>query len=162
MKKLYITIVVFSIIGIALFFYFLPRSIERNDIYYHTIVTHEDIVYKSVRGDELTLDIIMPTTDIYTETPVLIYIHGGSFTEGSKSDLTMDSRRDVVTDILDAGYAIVSVEYTLLNGDYTFPDNIIDVKDSLRFLVSVSDEYNLDTDNFGIWGMGAGGYLALV
>ena len=161
MKKLYIIIGALSIIGIALFFYFLPKSRERNDIYYHTIVTHEDVVYKSAKGDELTFDIIMPTTEVYSEIPVIIYIHGGSFTEGSKSDLTMDNRRDIVEDILDAGYAIISVEYRLLNGDNNFPDNLIDVKDSLRYLFSVSGDYNFDTDNFGIWGTGSGGYLAL-
>ncbi|MCK4551626.1 MAG: alpha/beta hydrolase [Tenericutes bacterium] len=161
MKKLYIIIVVLSVIGIALFFYFLPRSRERNDIFYHTIVTYEDVIYKNVKDDELTLDIIMPTTEVYSETPVLVFIHGGSFTEGQKSDLTMDLGRDIVTDILDAGYAIISVEYRLLYGDNVFPNNLIDVKDSLRYLISVSDDYNFDIDNFGIWGEGSGGYLAL-
>jgi acetyl esterase/lipase len=161
MKKIFITIGVLSIISIALFFYFLPKSQERNDIYYRSLLTYEDIEYKSVNNQSLTLDIIMPSNEIYDETPVIIYVHGGSFVEGEKSDLTLDIRRDIVEEILAAGYALVSIEYRLVSSEVHFPSPIIDVKDAIRFLHYKASTYNFDIDNMGIWGTGAGAYLAL-
>lgn len=161
MKKIYITIIVICALSIAAFFYFLPKNEERNDIYYRRLVTYENIEYKSIEGKALTLDIIQPTNQEYDENPVLVYVHGGGFTEGQKSDLTLDLRRDIVDSLLDLGYTIVSVEYRLLNSSNHFDVNIVDVKDAVRYLYSVADEYNLDTDNVGIWGNGTGAYLAL-
>lgn len=161
MRKIFIAIIILSIAGIALFFYFLPQNRERNDIYYRSIVTHEDVVYKSIGGVPLTLDLIIPENSDYDKLPLIIYIHGGYFTDGDKSDLTEGTRRDTVSLLLANGYAIASVEYRLLDDETHFPSSIIDVKDSIRYLNSVADSYNLDTNNFGLWGNSAGAYLAL-
>lgn len=161
MKKIYITIIVLSFVGIGLFFYFLPKNQERNEIYYRRLVTYENIEYKSIEGKSLTLDIIESNSQEFDKSPVLVYVHGGGFTEGAKSDLTLYLRRNIVDYLLDAGYTIVSIEYRLLNETTHFDANIVDVKDALRYLFSVADTYNLDTDNFGVWGVGSGAYLAL-
>ena len=161
MRKIFIAIAVLSALGIALFFYFLPQNRERNDIYYRSIVTYENIEYKSVGGVALTLDLIIPENSEYDSYPLIIYVHGGYFTDGDKSDLTLDNKRETVNLLLANGYAIASVEYRLLDVDTHFPSSIIDVKDSIRFLYSVAETYNLDTNNFGLWGNSAGAYLAL-
>lgn len=161
MKKIIALIILISITGIVLFILYLPQNLDRNEILYRSLVTYENIIYKTIDDEELALDILMPTKDIYETVPVLIYIHGGNFVGGDKSDLTLDIRVDLVPEILDAGYAIIAVNYRLLNEDRHFPTCIVDVKDSIRFIHSISDTYNFDESNFGIWGNSAGAYLAL-
>lgn len=128
---------------------------------YKSLVTYEDIVYKTIDDESLTVDILMPTIDVYETVPVIIYIHGGNFTGGDKSDLTKDIREDLVSEILDAGYAIVTVNYRLLNEDRHFPTCIVDVKDAIRYVHSVSETYNFDESNFGLMGNNSGAYIAL-
>ncbi|XMB72657.1 alpha/beta hydrolase [Mycoplasmatota bacterium WC30] len=161
MKKIIAIIVFLAAAGIVAFILYLPQSRDRNEIFYRSLVTYEDVVYKTASGENLTLDILMPSVDVYDTIPVVIYIHGGDFIDGDKFDLTHDSREDTVPKILAAGFAIVSVNYRLLDDENNFPSCIIDVKDSIRYINSVVSTYNFDPDNIGIWGNGAGAYLAL-
>lgn len=162
-RKIFIIIFSLAAIIIALFIWFMSTGVDRNLTFYKTLVTYEDVVYKNADGQNLTLDILMPTEFIYDQVPVLFYVHDGSFIGGDKSDLTRGIGRELAPAILDAGYAIISLNYRLLNEVTHFPDNIRDVKDAIRYITSVApaEEYNFDVDNFGLWGSGAGAYLAL-
>ncbi len=161
MKKIIAIIVVLAAAGIVAFILYLPKSRDRNEIFYRSLVTYENVVYKTVNSENLTLDILMPTVDVYDSVPVVIYIHGGSFTSGDKLDLAKDTREDTVPKILAAGFAIISVNYRLLNDENNFPSCVIDVKDSIRYIDSVVSTYNFDPENIGIMGSGSGAYLAL-
>ena len=160
MKKIFITISVLSLIGIVLFIYFFPKNINRNDLYYKSIVSTENIVYKTINKTELTFDIILPTNNKYQEIPTIFFVHGGNFIAGSKADLSV-GRREIVDKILDEGYAIISIEYRMANEDYKLEDSIIDIKDAIRYTYSVATVYSFDTNNFGLWGVESGAYLAL-
>lgn len=161
MKKIIAAIILISITGIVLFIVMLPKNLDRNEILYRSLVTYENVIYKTIDDESLTIDILMPTKDVYEEVPVIIYIHGGNFTGGDKSDLTKDIREDLVPEILDAGYAIVAVNYRLLNENRHFPTCIVDVKDAIRYVHSVSQTYGFDELNFGLMGNSAGAYIAL-
>jgi len=161
MKKIIAVIILLSITGIVLFIVFLPKNLDRNEILYRSLVTYENVVYKTIDEESLTIDILMPTRNVYDTVPVVIYIHGGNFTGGDKSDLTKDIREDMVPEILDAGYAIVTVNYRLLNENRHFPTCIVDVKDAIRYIYFVSETYNFDETNLGLWGNSAGAYIAL-
>jgi acetyl esterase/lipase len=139
----------------------MASGVDRNEVYYKTLVTYEDVVYKVAEDRELTLDILMPVRFEHDEIPVVFFVHGGSFVEGDKMDLTDGVRRYVVEEILAEGYAIISLNYRYLDEDTHFPSNIVDVKDAIRYITSVSEDYNFDVNNFGLWGSGAGAYLAL-
>lgn len=161
LKKVFIIISVICALGTALFVWYMASGINRDEVYYKTLVTYEDVVYKVVEERQLTLDILMPARFEHDEVPVVFYVHGGTFSGGDKIDLTAGVRRHVVEEILNEGYAIISINYRYLDEDSHFPDNIIDVKDAIRYITSVADEYNFDIDNFGLWGSGSGSYLAL-
>ncbi len=161
MKKIIAAIILISITGIVLFIVMLPKNLDRNEILYRSLVTYENVIYKTIEDESLTIDILMPTKDVYETIPVMIYIHGGNFTGGDKSDLTKDIREDLVPEILDAGYAIVAVNYRLLNDNRHFPTCIVDVKDAIRYVHSVSDTYNFDETNFSLLGNSSGAYIAL-
>ncbi len=129
---------------------------------YYSYVTHQDIVYKSVNEQDLTLDILMPTQAVYEPIPLIVYIHGGGFTGGDKANAVNNTRGKTTPQLLNLGYAVVSVEYMLCDGTNVFPQNIIDVKDSLRWIYKNAETYNFDTQNIGVWGGSAGGHLAMM
>ena len=161
MKKIIFSIFVLAAIIIAFFIFFIYRNIDRNQILYQSLVTNSDVVYKTIDNKNLTLDILMPTKEVYETTPVIFYVHGGSFVEGDKSWLTKDIGEYVTRAILDSGYAIISLNYRLLDEDTHFPENLIDIKDAIRYINSKAEDYEFDTNNFGIYGTNAGAYLAL-
>lgn len=161
LKKIVFSILALCVVIVGFFIWYMSRGIDVNEVYYSQIVTYEDISYKSYEDRNLLLDIIMPDKIIHDKIPVVFFVHGGDFVSGDKSDLTNGLRRYVVEDILDEGYAIVSLNYSYLNETTHFPDNIADVKDAIRYITSKADEYNFDVNNYGLWGHEAGAYLAL-
>ncbi len=161
MKKILFIIIFISVATIVFCVIYIPNMSDRNTSLYRSLVTYENIIYKYAADEPLTLDIFMPTEDVYEHVPVVFYVHGGLFIDGDKMDLTRDIGEEVTYAILDAGYAIVSMNYRILDEETHFPSNIKDIKDSIRFIRSVSNDYGLDALNFGIWGTGSGAYLAM-
>ncbi|MBP6687249.1 MAG: alpha/beta hydrolase [Lacibacter sp.] len=92
-------------------------------------------------------------------TPVLILIHGGGWTEGSRADL------NAYVDTLkrrSPQYAIFNISYRLAaNGQNLFPSQEQDVKAAVEFIYSKRDEYRI-SDRFGLIGASAGAHLALL
>lgn len=111
-----------------------------------------DVAYASVSESE-KLDIYLPNEGT-GPFPVIIAIHGGAFMSGDKT-----GELAYLTQALEAGYAVVSVNYRL-SGEAIFPAAINDIKAAIRFLRANAETYNLDTDNMATWGGSAGGNLA--
>ena len=94
--------------------------------------------------------------------PTLIYMHGGGFILGTKSDFhTAD-----FMGCMDEGFAFVSVEQRLcsplpeggFSSDGIFPHSLFDLKAAIRFLRANAEKYLLDTERFALIGASAGGY----
>lgn len=115
------------------------------------ILVEKDMVYETVNGRELPLDLYRPK-DADKPLPLIIWIHGGAWKSGSKNGINR------CVDALNRGYAVASVEYRL-SGEAIFPAAIEDCKAAVSFLRLHADKYNLDPDNFGVWGSSAGGHL---
>ncbi len=109
-----------------------------------------DVVYETVGARKLPLDLYRPVSD--KPTPLVIWIHGGGWRGGSKSGF------GPAGGLLARGYAVASVEYRL-SGEAIFPAAIADCKAAVSFLRLNAKRYNLDPDNFGVWGSSAGGHL---
>lgn len=100
-----------------------------------------------------TLDIYYP--DINKETyPTVIHAHGGAFKKGDKQDEQLDD----YFAFLEAGYALVSINYRL-SGEAIFPANILDTKKAIRYLRKNASNYQLDENKFVLVGGSAGGYI---
>jgi acetyl esterase/lipase len=85
--------------------------------------------------------------------PALIYVHGGSWMHGDKSEAGMFAR------LMNAqGYLVVSVNYRLYPAAQ-FPAMIQDVKCAVRSLRANAAQYNLDPNRVGAVGLSAGGHL---
>lgn len=123
-------------------------------------MNYKDVTYKSTNNVPLTLDIYGPTRQVYKSSPVLLYVHGGSFAYGDKS--IPDALSPILDTFRDQGYTIVSTSYELMKDKESFSKQISDVKDTIRWIHKNSSTYNLDTDEIGVIGISSGAYLSLM
>lgn len=86
--------------------------------------------------------------------PLVILYHGGGFVGGDKRDIA-----GKVPPLLDAGYAVASVDYRLAR-ESRFPAAVQDAKAAVRHLRAHAAEYGLDPGRFAAWGESAGGNIA--
>ncbi|MCU0634367.1 MAG: alpha/beta hydrolase [Gemmatimonadaceae bacterium] len=100
------------------------------------------------------LDLYLPPTGS-GPWPVVVWIHGGGWQEGSKA---LDPT-DPVLRLRTRGYAVASVGYRL-SGQATFPAQLHDVKAAIRFLRQNAAGYRLNPIRIAAWGASAGGHLA--
>ncbi|MES2788415.1 MAG: alpha/beta hydrolase [Planctomycetota bacterium] len=88
--------------------------------------------------------------------PVLIFIHGGGWTGGSRDDLS-----NQIQFAAKQGYVAVSVGYRFAP-ENPFPAQVEDVKCSVRWLRAHADELQLDGNKLGAIGFSAGAHLAML
>lgn len=112
--------------------------------------TVENIAYCNADGREQLMDVYYPTSE--GPWPAVLYVHGGSWMEGSKAEGAGWKH------LPDHGYLLVSVNYRLA-GESKFPAMIEDVKCAVRYLRAHSQAYNIDPDRIGAIGASAGGHL---
>lgn len=111
--------------------------------------TQPDIEYASVDGISLKLDLHRPQE---AKPPLVVYVHGGAWRAGSKSDVP-------IAKLIDHGFAIASVDYRL-STQARFPAQVHDIKAAIRFLRASSEELYINTEKIAIIGSSAGGHLA--
>ncbi|MBT4140480.1 MAG: alpha/beta hydrolase, partial [Candidatus Latescibacteria bacterium] len=111
----------------------------------------KDLVYGTVSDRELVLDVYWHP-DAEEAMPLLIWVHGGAWRKGSKSNVGN------VLPMLSKGYAVASVGYRL-SGEAIFPAQIQDCKAAVRWLRAHAGDYKLNGDKFAAWGSSAGGHL---
>ena len=88
--------------------------------------------------------------------PVVLYIHGGAWLEGDRSEA-----QPLVDRQARRGYAVASIDYRLTSVA-KFPAQIHDVKAAVRWLRAHAGQYRLDPARFASWGASAGGHLAML
>ncbi len=115
-----------------------------------------NIVYNTVDGVNLRLDIYYPEDIGSQPLPAVVYVHGGAWVSGSKEGGS--GMRDLHA-LVENGFIGVSVDYRLAP-EYGFPAQIEDVKCAIRFLRENAEKYHVDPDRIGIMGTSAGGHLA--
>ncbi len=114
-----------------------------------------DVTYCTTpEGVDLTMDVYQPKV-LDGPSPVVMYVHGGGWTGGDKSD---GSGTMFFPELQRRGYLVVSINYRLAP-TYKFPAQIEDVKCVVRYLRANAAVYNLDPDRIGAMGSSAGGHL---
>ena len=107
------------------------------------------------------MDVYLPAGRSVEETPVLIYIHGGAWIDGDKSEFLQV--KPLVEQIF-PGYAMISFNYRLydfVSKQNRFPAQEEDVKAALIYIRSKLAEWNV-SDKIILSGASAGGHLALL
>ena len=119
-------------------------------------VKKADIPYVPGGGERQQLDIYLPPDYEKAEKPlpVICFIHGGGWRQGTKDMAAFAALRFVPK-----GYAVAGMTYRFRPQD-PMPAQVIDCKAAVRWLKAHAKEYNLDANRFGVWGASAGGHLA--
>jgi acetyl esterase/lipase len=90
-------------------------------------------------------------------TPLILFIHGGSWISGDKAIM-----RRYQNQVVEAGYAYVSMNYRFITSGATYLDMLDDIELTIRFLKDFSSDLNLDTTKMAIVGESAGAHLAML
>jgi acetyl esterase/lipase len=112
----------------------------------------QNLTYAVVDGSPLLLDIYLPK-NAKAPVPLIIWIHGGGWKNGSKENCL-----PVRLGFTERGYAVASINYRL-TGTAPFPAQIEDCKAAVRWLRAHAGQYGLNPEHFGVWGSSAGGHL---
>ncbi|MFN8354700.1 MAG: alpha/beta hydrolase [Spirosomataceae bacterium] len=93
-----------------------------------------------------------------TDTPVLIFIHGGSWTSGDKIQYSA-----LMTYFSDRKIAVFNINYRLATATTNkHPAQIEDVQNLINFIKQKATEYQISSTKFTIAGHSAGAHLALL
>lgn len=112
-----------------------------------------DVEYGRVGDISLKLDFYEPAQR-RPERPLIVWIHGGAWRSGSKSNVPVAKLRE-------QGFAIASVDYRL-SPVAKFPAQIHDIKAAIRYLRTNASRFEVDANRFVLAGSSAGGHLAVL
>ena len=109
-------------------------------------------------NDENTMDVYLPSQRSDT-TKVLFLLHGGSWADGDKDDLT-----ELAVYLKDKGFAVVNMNYRLTSTDPAniHPTQQNDIKAAINFVASKAFNWHISSDRYGMLGVSAGAHLDLL
>jgi acetyl esterase/lipase len=113
----------------------------------------KNIEYKNVNGKSLQLDLYKPAI-LKNPAPLLVFIHGGSWKSGKRSDYLV-----YLVDFAKRGFVTATVSYRLLN-DGPYPACAEDIRDAVGWFFRNSEQYGYDTSRIALIGGSAGAHLA--
>lgn len=119
------------------------------------IAEFKDLVYKHTDQRELKLD-IYHLKNLEKTAPVLIFIHGGAWKKGDKSDYLV-----YLLDFARKGYVTATLSYRF-SQEAKFPAAVEDVKCAVRWLRTHAAGYHIDPHKMAVIGGSAGGHLAMM
>ena len=132
-------------------------SIAAQDDPSDSLQSEDDVVYGTVDGVDLLLNVVRPA-DRPAPRPAVIIIHGGGLIQGTRWDLG-----EAALGLAEAGYATFNIEYRLfVAGDPVtlWPAQLDDVQRAVRWVRANADTYGVDPDRVGAFGFSSGGQLA--
>ena len=115
-----------------------------------SLLTRPDILFATVDGHELRLDLYLP--DSVDNPPLVVWVHGGAWRAGSRESVN-------AIGLVERGFAIASVSYRL-SPVAPYPAQIHDIKSAIRYLRKHAGEYGYDSSRIAIAGSSAGAHLA--
>jgi len=122
------------------------------------VETKENVLYASVKGTELHLDVYEPG-DRERGTavrPAVVLIHGGAWSSFDKSTM-----RGMGQFLARSGFVAFAVDYRLLHGDENrWPAQLDDVQRAVRWIRANAGKYGVNPDRIGAFGHSAGAQLA--
>ena len=120
-----------------------------------TETTTRTFTYKTVGELKIKADVIR--ADDETIRPVLVWIHGGALINGGRERVP----ERVKDPFLEAGYAIVSIDYRLAP-ETKLPGIIEDLEDAFKWIRQQGPElFHIDPSKIAVAGGSAGGCLTL-
>jgi len=115
----------------------------------------KNIEYKNINGKSLQLDIYKPK-NIDKAAPLLVFIHGGGWRSGQRSDYLV-----YLVAFAERGYITATVSFRLLK-DGPYPACAEDITDAVSWFYNNGEKYGYDPDRIALIGGSAGAHLALL
>jgi acetyl esterase/lipase len=116
----------------------------------------ENVLYATVNGTELRLDVYEPGTPSSELRPAVLLIHGGGWTSFDKS--TMQRMGQFMAR---SGFVAFAVDYRLFDGTKNrWPAQLDDVQRAVRWVRAHAEKYGIDPQRIGAFGHSAGAQLA--
>ena len=141
-------------------------NIDQLAAMYWTARVEQDVVYRSVGGMDLRLDVFAPDRwlgeppwwqdDGRGKKPTLLYIHGGGFVEGDKESIIFN-----ILPFIARNWVVISIDYRLARHALA-PAAVEDCLAALDWVHEHADEYRIDTERIVVSGESAGGHLSLL
>ena len=141
------------------------------DAIFATVTKTSDVSYGSALDqqgviNDLKMDIYQPDSDTNTARPVIVFVHGGGFSSGDKSegDLVDQSNFFAMK-----GYVTASIDYRLAQpGCLPYSSKCVqaifdathDAQAAVRFFRRYASLYKVDTSRIAVDGTSAGGITA--
>jgi acetyl esterase/lipase len=122
----------------------------------------DNVVYKTVNGQDLKLTMFYPKVKKYAQAPLLVYIHGGGWRAGNRFVVITSGAIDVVRALNNAGVVCATIEYRLIRPGVTGMEAESDCRDAIHFLVKNAARFGIDPNRIATMGGSAGGHLSLV
>jgi len=119
------------------------------------IEQYSDIVYRTIDSTALKLD-VFHDKNLSKNAPLLIFIHGGSWSGGDKKDYRL-----YMIPFARKGYITATVQYRL-SDKVAFPGQLLDVNAAIRYLKKNASKYHIDASKIALIGGSAGAHLALM
>jgi acetyl esterase/lipase len=110
-----------------------------------------DLEYTQAKGVSLKLDLYRPTAKPASPMPLVIWVHGGGWSKGTKAGCP-------VSWLAAKGYAVASLDFRLLP-DHPWPAQIEDPIAALRWLRKESAKYGYDAERSAAMGGSSGGHV---
>ena len=121
-----------------------------------------NLSYSTDDNPRQRLDLLIPSSEVIssdTKLPLVIWVHGGGWMQGSKKSGLHPSR---LPEIIKTGkYIGASINYRL-STEETWPAQFEDCKTAVRWLRTHSNKYSINRNKIAVWGSSAGGHLALM
>jgi poly(3-hydroxybutyrate) depolymerase len=144
------------------------------DLVFAAVSTTADVTYGSavnLSGETITLelDLYEPTGDTVTPRPLIVWVHGGSFSSGDKTSAELV---DEANTFARKGYVNASINYRLEPGGCSASaptatcirailEAMEDARTAVRFFRTNASTYGIDDTRIAIGGTSAGAITAL-
>ncbi len=143
--------------------YWTENVVSADDKYFK-IFTDGMKATHDLKDLNLTMDLYLPTNDYLKERPLIVFIHGGAFFIGSKTDNPIVLWCKHYAEL---GYAVASINYrmgfrpTQASIERCGYAAVQDAHAALRYLVHNKDKYRINPDYIFVAGSSAGSITAL-
>lgn len=121
----------------------------------------EAILLNMHYGDDpmQVMDVYLPKGRSATRTNLMIFVHGGGWAGGDKSDFTMACQQLIKNPDFVPDYAFININYRLVKDEHTrFPAAELDVQAALDFIWTQTDSFSV-ARKAALIGASAGGQL---
>jgi len=151
-----------------------PAPLRYRDLVFAAVTTTSNVTYGSAVNNSgqtvtLRLDLYEPTGDTVAPRPLIIWVHGGSFSSGDK---TSPELVDEANTFARKGYVNASINYRLEPGGCSaggptvtciiaIQEAMQDAQTAVRFFRTNAATYDVDESRIAIGGSSAGAITAL-